>query len=220
MVPTRDTIQAMLRELENGLPLDRAVVGSIFEELGRDVQPTIDLSNYDPDSNSGQAGAADTNYGRFGQLVALEAGTATLTSAGAQTHTYVIDTGGIPAGEVHVYTAFSIFCNAAAAEDWDALIQGFGIGALTVLAGTVRTPAGTTGEVAWLANSGAPSSPAGNDAATFQNPFIMHPGSTLTVRSLTTIATTAISRIQFIRERYLTNIVMDDVSADIGATAT
>jgi len=217
MVTTRSTIEGVLKELEDQLPIEDAFPRPLLNAFSREVIPTINLADYDPDSNTGSSGSAQTNYGQFGQLIALEAGTATLTSVGAQTHTYILDTGGVPAGEVHVYTAMSMFCDAAAAEDFSCFINGFGIGALSLLAGTFRVPAGATGQTSLIGNSGSPTSPAVNDAALFQNPFVMHPGSTLTIGSLTTLVGGAVTRIDMIRERYLTNQVMADRSADIGA---
>lgn len=218
MVPTRETVQAFLRELESGLPLDRSEIGSLFSELFTTVQPTINLADYDPDSNTGATGAAANNFGEFGDVIAIEAGAATLTSAGAQTHTYVIETGGIPAGQVHVVRNLGLLCDAGASEDWTLTLAGFGIAGpptVDVRAGVIRCD--NTGEVDLLAAVEDLGTPVPRGVQS-RRPIIMYPLSTLTIRSNTTLAAGVISKLSLVRERYNTALVVADVSADIDAS--
>jgi len=219
MVTRRSTIEAFLRELETQLPIDNAKIGSHLKELLNTVIPVVNLADYDPDSNTGPTGGADTSFSEFGNLIAAEAGTATLTSSGSQTHRYILDTTGVPAGQVMVYRWMSMFCNAAVAEDFSAVMTGFGIGALGLLAYNFRVEAGTSGQTPIIGHNTAPSGTGTNDPSFGLGPQILYPGQVMTISSLTGIADGSITRLDFIRERYSTGLTVADRSAAISAAA-
>ena len=215
MVAESDTIPRMLRELENGLPLKAAFADSVFSELLTTVIPTIDLSAYDPDSNSGPSGATARNFGLYGDLKGIEPATATLTDPAIKSHVYILNPGGVAAGVVYVYRMLSLFCDAVAGEDWSMRVTGFTIPALTGLEVNVRVNGGTEANLLnRIEDLGTPSNQAGVQR---DRPLIVYPGEVVTISSATTLVATTISRLSFIRERYLTAIVPVNKSADIDA---
>jgi len=214
MVDTRATVKAMLLELEKRLPIDQALQGSILEDMVRTVIPTLDLSQYDPGSNSA-SGGGNTVFSPVGVPTKLSFGYKSLTSVGgAKTHIYVLDSGGIPAGEVWLFRDISITHNQGSNIDWSGRVGGGGVASISNL--WFHRP-WTSG--VWL-NALRPDFTAKNvdDQDAGDRPCILYPGSTLTIASETTIADTKVSQLSASWEVYSTAQAVTDSSGDIDGT--
>jgi len=213
MVQTRSTVEAFLQELEQQLPLNRAFPSPLFTEFSREVLPVLDLSQYDPDSNSGSDGAGAANFGQFGTLVALELGTKGLTSVGAQFHSYAFDE--VPAGEIHVYRHLNLLTTSAVVRDWRAFLETTLFVGESTIANWRMAAGGTMDINSFVYDSTGIAVEPGN---VLQNSLVLFPKDTLIILSVSTIADTKISRLDFRRERYATNKVPTNESADLTAT--
>lgn len=220
MVITRETVAGFLRELESQLPINDADIGSRLRELSEIVIPVLNLADYDPDNPSAGGGATNQNFSEFGQLIAIEPGTKELTSVGLQTHTYVLNAGGVPAGEVHVYRELQLFTDSPATEEFTGFMTGFGIGAFSLLKFSFIIPS-NPGYINVLSTlPDLTSAPAQQEGMVLSSkPLIMYPGAVLTLQGTTTIADGKKTSLTMLRERYQTNLTPVDTSAEIDASA-
>jgi len=212
MVTNQENILGLLRVLENELPLTDQYGGPVLTGFNQNVQPVLNLADYDPDAPATKSSA----FGTYGTLIAIEAGAKELTSAGAQTHTYLIESGGIPAGEIQIIRNLTIDCDAAAAEDWKCSTSGFGIALYSGIYALVRTQ--TNEAVNLTSRSDSITTPTALGVQT-DRPIILYPGQVLSIQSQSTIADGAKSKLTMLRERYTTSLVVADKSADIDASA-
>ena len=202
MVPTRETKEAMALEYNALLPLNQAAVGTFLKDVLPGAVPSINLVDLDPNERP-QA------YGRFGKLIEIGIGTATLTSVGPQAHVYVMTTGGIPVNEIHVYKEFTVESNVAAfwyCQMTGALVAAWGQRIWegnTGGAGRTQSPVIATDIV-----------PGAAEYNRYGQEIIVPPTCVLLLQ---TGAITGITSIDFIRYRYRTPLTPADVSGTIDA---
>jgi len=209
MVPTQSNYLGFIRALESNLPVIRAFTGSQLQSFGEDVFPVLDMSNYDPDSNSGSQSVGSTNYGLFGTLLRFSRGEKIQLVTGVPGKTKFRMP--VASVEVHVYTSIKILHDQGANVDYSVTVED-SIGA-TGLADTWFHGIVTSGINQNLLRENANAQSVPDQGPGPGRTYIAYPTQDVIVISETDLSTSKQATIQIEREVYKTDKdLVDDTS--------